>query len=461
MRNRFIGGVSAAWLIALAMAAPTWGAPLSEEPDLGTQAQPVGQRTDTDVWRRSNLFGDIGGLRTWMGNHGLSLGLTETSEYLYNTTGGLKTGGAYDGLTTLTLGLDTQKAFGWPGGQFNASFMNLHGSDLSQYNLGSYNTASGIELPQNWTRLWELWYDQSFLSQRFDVKVGQQSIDQEFMTSQNAALFVSAMMGWPGVPSYDMPSGGPAYPLSALGVRLRARITPSLTALVGVFDGDPLGNDPNNLRGTNFNVRNGTLFIGELQYSVNGGSAGSGLPGLYKFGIWYNTDTFGDLRYDNMGQPLARGGSTAVPQQHRGHYSIYAVADQAIWQPDPKNARALNIFARIVGAPDDRNLVNWSANVGLVLKKPFAGRDDDSFGIGLSYIRVGGNAVGFDRDSGHVTRSSETALEVTYQYQATPWWQIQPVFQYTIHPGAGQNPNDPLRSLGNTFVVGVRTNITF
>jgi len=468
LRKRIIGSAAGAWAIAHAAAAPAWAAPVSEEPDMTIQAQPINQWTG--VWTRSNLLGDIGGLRTWMGNHGLSLGLTETSEYLYNTSGGIRTGGAYDGLTTMTLGLDTQRAFGWSGGTFNASFMNLHGSDLSQTNLGSLNTASGIEQPRNWTRLWELWYDQKFPGNHFDVKIGQQSIDQEFMTSQNAGLFVNTMMGWPGLPSYDMPNGGPAYPLSALGVRLRARITPSLAALVGVFDGNPLGNDPSNMHGTNFNVQNGALFIGELQYSVNGGAASDGdmvapgshgLPGLYKIGVWYNTGAFADQRYDNAGLSLANPSSTGVALQHRGNYSLYAVADQTIWQPDPEDARALNVFARIMGSPDDRNLVSWSANAGLVLKKPFSGRDNDSLGIGLSYIRIGSHAAGYDQDSGNAVRSSETALELTYQYQVTPWWQIQPNFQYTLHPGAGQNPNNPLQSLRNTFVVGVRTNITF
>ena len=52
-------------------------------------------------------------------------------------------------------------------------------------------------------------------------KIGQQSLDQEFIVSQNALLFVNTMFGWPMVPSADLPGGGPAYPLSALGVRLR------------------------------------------------------------------------------------------------------------------------------------------------------------------------------------------------------------------------------------------------
>ena len=43
------------------------------------------------------------------------------------------------------------------------------------------------------------------------------------MVSSNALLFVNTMFGWPLIPSYDLPGGGPAYPLSALGVRLRVQ----------------------------------------------------------------------------------------------------------------------------------------------------------------------------------------------------------------------------------------------
>jgi carbohydrate-selective porin OprB len=117
-----------------------------------------------------------------------------------------------------------------------------------------------------------------------------------------------------------MPSGGPAYPLADLGVRVRGQITPSLTALAGVFDGDPLGNNPNNKSGTNFNLHNGTLFIGELQYAINQpadgemvGAGGGGMPGTYKVGVWYNNASFADQRFDNTGLSLADPLSTGIP----------------------------------------------------------------------------------------------------------------------------------------------------
>ncbi|MFP3563650.1 carbohydrate porin [Paraburkholderia sp. SIMBA_030] len=455
---------------AMAEANPD-AAPEAPEADLNIKATQTSQWTG--FWNRQTMLGDMGGLRPWLGKYGITFALTETSELLGNVRGGLDRGVAYDGLTTAAVQVDTQKAFGLPGGQFNVSALQIHGRNLSSDKLGTLNTASGIEA-QNTTRLWELWYQQSFLNKRVDVRIGQQSIDQEFITSTYSALFVNTMFGWPALPSYDMPNGGPAYPLSALGVRVRGQITPSLTALAGVFDGDPLGNNPNNRSGTNFNLHNGTLFIGELQYAINQpadgemvGASGGGLPGTYKIGVWYHNGSFADQRYDNTGLSLANPASTGIAANHRGDYSFYAVADQMIWRPNPDEARSLGVFARVMGAPGDRNLVSVAANLGIVLKAPFAGRDNDSAGLALTYIKVGSHAHGLDQDnlafSGgpYGVRTSETALEATYQYQVNPWWTLQADAQYTFNAGAGQNPSDPTQPLRNTFVIGVRTNITF
>jgi porin len=441
---------------------------LSETPEAGIKAQAQPSDQSTDFWTRQNLLGEMGGLRPWLGRYGMALGIAETSEYLANLRGGLARGGAYHGLTTMTFGVDTQKAFGLPGGTFYASALQIHGRSLSQDFLGTLNTASGIEAKAS-TRLWELWYQQAFLDKRVDVKIGQQSLDQEFMISQYAATFINAMLGWPAVPSIDLPSGGPAYPLSALGVRARGQISPSLTALAGVFDGDPLGNDRSNSSGTNFNLHNGALFIGELQYLINQPAEGEtdvgksrrGLPGTYKIGVWYHNGRFDDPGFDNTGLSLASPASTGIARRHHGNYSFYAVADQMVWRPNADEPKSIGVFTRIMGAPGDRNLVSFSANAGIVMKAPFKGRDNDSVGIGLAYIAVGRHASGFDADSGNVVRGSETAIEATYQYQLTPWWLLQGDLQYTFNAGAGQNPNDRTKALRNTLVIGVRSNIAF
>jgi porin len=181
------------------------------------------------------------------------------------------------------------------------------------------------------------------------VKIGLQSLDQEFITNQYSSLFLNAMMGLPIVPSADLYAGGPAYPLSSLGVRLRAQPSNGFTVLGGVFQNNPPGGPFNNdsqLRGStrwggNFDLRTGALIIAEVQYALNQPSAGemeygsheAGLPGTYKLGMWINTAPFPSPRFDSAGLSLADPAGNGVPQMLWNNFSIYGVVDQMIWRP--------------------------------------------------------------------------------------------------------------------------------
>ena len=316
-----------------------------------------------------------------------------------------------------------------------------------------------------------------------DLKIGQQSLDQEFIGSQYSGLFINTMMGWPLIPSVDLYAGGPAYPLSSLGVRLRAQPFSNVTVLGGVFDDNPPGGsfyDDSQVRGaeqagTKFNVKTGALFFAEVQYSINQPALGEldrgkgpkGLPGVYKLGGWYDTGFFPDQRIDDTGLSLADPNSSGNPKMRHGNFSIYGVFDQMIWRPDPDEARAIGIFARLMGAPGDRNLASFSVNGGIELKAPFKDRDDDTVGLGFGVAKVSGSAIKLDQDVNSFgtpspVRSSETFVELTYQYAVAPWWQVQPDFQYVWTPGGGiSNPLVPAKRIGNEAIFGVRTSIVF
>ena len=463
-------------------AGPTPGNPGT--PAVPTAPAPGQPGAASTFWTRSTLLGDMYGLRPWLGDYGITVGAQETSEVLGNVTGGTRRGADYDGLTLLSLGLDTEKAFGWKDGTFNISALQIHGRNLSTDTLDNIQTPSGIEANRA-TRLWELWYDQSF-GDTTDLKVGQQSIDQEFMVSTYSGTFINTMMGWPTVPSYDLYAGGPAYPLASLGVRARAMPLRNLTVLGGVFDDNPPGgsfDDNSQVRGAEqsgaaFNAGTGALFITELQYAINQpvegdvvrpGDGPPGLPGTYKIGAWVDTGRgFLDQRFGSDGRSLADPKSNGDPRHRPDNYSVYAVIDQLVWRPDPSGARALGVFARVMGAPSDRNFISFSLNTGLVLKAPFAGRDNDSIGIGYGLAKVSGRASELDQDTAAFSfmptpvRSSESFLELTYQFQAAPWWLIQPDAQYVFTPGGGiADPARPGRRIGNEAILGLRTNITF
>jgi porin len=469
------------WADAAVAAAPAVSLPT--EPEMFQPAQPdtaAGPFGFLAAIDRSNyLLGDMWGLRTFLSRYGMSLALQETSEVLGNVSGGSRQGFAYDGLTQATLQLDTERAFRWHGGTFNASALQIHGRNLSAENLLTLQTASGIEADRA-LRLWELWYQQKFFEEdRLDAKLGQQSLDQEFMATQNGAFFVNTMFGWPMLPSADLPGGGPAYPLSALGARLRARPTDSVTLLAGVFSGSPVGNDTGdpqkqNPSGTSF-PWNGALVIAELQYAYPALGAmieadkAEPLARVYKLGLWYDNKRFADQQFDNTGLSLANPASSGIPRTHRGNYAIYAVLDQIVWQDPEELDRTVSVFLRPMGTPlADRNLIDFSLNAGLTIHEPFLHRDSDTFGIGMGYAHVSARAAAHDRDTALFTgtftpiRSGETFIELTYQYQVKPWWQLQPDFQYVFNPGAGiANPNAPTKRVENEAVLGLRTTILF
>jgi porin len=431
--------------------------------------------------RTSFLLGDLFGLRTALAQYGISLAIQETSEVLGNLTGGVHRGADYDGLTQAELQLDTQRAFGWHGGLFNVSALQIHGRNLSADNLLSLQTASGIEADRS-TRLWELWYDQKFLDEdRLDIKVGQQSLDQEFIVNPNGAYFLNTMFGWPMVPSVDLPGGGPAYPLSALGVRARYRPIDPVNILVGVYNGSPSPTnqgDPQlaNPSGTSFPLNGGTLTFLELQYvypaigSMEEPGAGAPLGHTYRLGAWYDSESFADQRYDNTGLSLASPNSNGIPLAHHGDFSVYAVADQMVWRDPANPSRSVSVFGRVMDTPQpDRNLVDFSLNAGVVYHDPLPNRADDTLAIGMGYAHVSRQASALDQDTQltnptgfNPIRTSETYVEATYQYQLRPWWQIQPDIQYIFNPGGGiANPNNPNLRIKNELILGMRTNVLF
>jgi porin len=455
---------------------------LPESPFGADASAPASATTPPGPWgfldlQGQNLLGNMGGLRPALAKYGVTLTILENVETFGNLSGGVKQGLEANGLTTVTVQLDTQKAFGLNGGLFNVSGLQIWGGNLSADNLDNLQTVTGIEDPVG-IRLWELWYQQEF-GDKLDLKIGEQSLDQEFFVSQSASHFINTVWGWPMLPTADL-LVSPEFPVAGLGIRARAKVTDAVTLLAGVFNGRPIPkNSPNtpasNPHGVSFPLNTGVFAIAELQFTFPGSGAstktnGEGpLPGTYKIGAWYDSDSFNDLQDDNQGVPLASPTSNGMPATHHGNYSIYAIADQMIWRSKDPN-RNVNLFVRpMFTTLQGRNLISFSVDGGLTLHEPLPGRDNDVFGLGFGVARVSNSASGFDRQMQFFQpsvytpiRSSETFIEATYQFQALPSWVIQPDVQYFINPGLGiANPGEPTQRIKNEFVVGLRTNLNF
>jgi porin len=441
----------------------------------GLQAQAAAGATSTSdggLLNQKYLVGDFWGERSKLEDEGVIFTPNYTAETFGNPIGGVKQGVTYDGLLDLELTLDFKKMAGWDGSFHVSSYYpmgnGLTGSDTHELLTISDDTA------YNTLHLFELWYEQKLWDDKVALRVGQLAADQEFMISSNAANFLNATYGWPGILYLSAPT--PIYDYAAPGIRLQVDPDEHWRFLSGVYAGNPapdrLG-DPNpnrgpsddfNNSGTGFyiNGSQGLFCINELQYNLNKEDNATGLPGTYKIGGWLHTDTFSNLRYDNRGVPLASPASDGHPQAVDGNHGFYGIVDQAVWQDksDPKQTREIDLFCRGGDALGDRSIFDYYLDGGVTFNGLIPGRPSDLFGVATAYGHIGSGLQGFTEDQNNLDGTKvpvpdfEQNIEVTYLAQISQWWTVQPDLQVIIHPGGSA-------AIPTAVVLGCRTVINF
>ena len=441
----------------------------------------------------------FGGLRSSIEDAGVKFTFTYYGDAMGNPSGGVQQGAGYSGRFGAIIDGDLEKLIGWSGGAFHASVHEIFGHGLSANNLDNLMLVSSIEAP-NSTRLFNLWIEQK-LDSHSSLLVGQYTAAQEFLVSKSANLFVNSTFGWPVITAQDLPSGGPAYPIGALGARFLYKPNDQIVLRAAVFDGNPAGpgaGDPvtRDPHGLAFRLGDPVFMIAEMVFRYNqshpdasqnnvqqegerAGASGDlsasepslnqqGLPRSVKFGAWYIAGSFADPRFNAQDGLLAASGGQ--PLEHAGNFSAYGVFDQMIWRAAPGGDRGLSFFLRATGAPSDRNLIDFYVDTGLAFKGLFDSRPNDSLGIAFAYSRVSPRVAAYGQDLDAVTkiaapiRDFEAVFELTYQYQLAKNWTLQPDVQYIVHPGA--NVADPQVRTGvapipNAAVVGLRTILKF
>lgn len=416
--------------------------------------------------------GDPFGTRRWLAEHGVTFGFIHTTEALSNLAGGIRRGTVFDGKLEAIVGIDFGKLGGIDGLSFYANGFQLHGDSGPNRNLvGGLNTISNIEaLPT--TRLSELWLEQQFFGGKASLRAGQLVVDTEFLVSQYFNFFISS--DWPTNPKVNIPSGGPAYPLSTPGIRLKLDPTPQTTLLVAVFNGDPAGPgagepEERNRYGLNFRVKDPPFVVGEAQYRYNQERASTQLAGGARVGGWHHFDRFDDLRFDINGFSLASPLSNGFARRLRGNSGIYAVFDQQLYRPKGGDANSgVMIFGRAAYSPPDRSLVDLYVDGGIIFSGLLEARPADAFGLSFLYSHISNRARAFDRDIRFFAgvpiplRDYELSFELAYSATLVPGWTIQPNLQLVFHPGGNvsgvRSPVEPIR---DAVVVGVRSTMRY
>jgi porin len=386
------------------------------------------------------------------------IGVSYYGDALGAVSGGIAPGWAYEGRLGLILDVDLGQTVGWNGARLHASLHQIHGEQPTPDHVGALALLSGIEAEPN-TRLFNLWIEQQ-IGAKATLRLGQFTAAQEFVVSPTAGVFVNSTFGWPNILAQDLPSGGPAYPIGALGARL-SYAGPRGALLAAIFNGDPAGpggGDPQRRDrfGLNsFHLSGGPFLIGEAQVAL------PRTPIKLRVGGWW-------LDRPVPAQSLGPSSAPAAPQPRtrQGDWGAYAIVDSLIAK---RGAASLSGFARVGAAPGDRNLIDAYADGGLTLSGFLPRRPNDQLGFGVAWSRVGlaareADAAAISLGQLAVQRDYEAVVEATYQAQIGPHWQLQPDLQWIAHPGGhvpSPSPGRAQQAIPDALVVGLRNVVRF
>ena len=459
--KRLLGGALLVSSLALAAFRP-----------LPAHADAADSSSPQSIWEWGTLTGDWGGHRKALKDKGIEFTINYIGEIMNVVSGGVRRGSTYEGQLNVTTDLDLERLLGWKGMKAQATIFQIHDVDNRnvESNVESLADPSSIDaLPT--TRLFTAWIERDF-EKSASFRIGQLAADSEFIIAPTAAGLINSTFGWPALNMADLPSGGPAYPLATPGARLLVGQDKPWSFLTAIFSGNPAGShcttNPQacDRYGLTFSFSGGALIFAEARYTAEKTDHDAGQAAIYKLGGWYHTGDFADQRFgtDRAGHEVSLALPGISPLMHRGNWGIYAVADQPLWSA---GSRDISAFLRGEVVPADRNLVSWYVDGGIGIKAPFESRPKDSLTVGLAYSRISNDAIALDREkvatlgAGPI-RSGELALEVSYVAQISPWWSLQPDFQYIVRPGGGApDPANPSVRIPNATVIGLRTTIKF
>ena len=269
--------------------------------------------------------GDPAGIRKWLSERGMVYGLEYTNDILSNVRGGIRTGTIDQGKLQGILTVDFGKLAGWNGLSVFANFFQIHNTGrIRRDYVGGINTIAAIEAVPA-TRLSEVWLEQKFANDKASIRVGQLAADAEFFYSELSTMFLQS--DWPTIAAVNLPSGGPAYPLSTPGARLKIDPVKNVSLLFAVFNGDPAGPGagrratPQPLRPQFPGQRSAVRHRRGAVPAQHGQPKDTGLATTLKLGGWRHFGLFDDQRFANDGMllanPPASGLTASAPRQFR------------------------------------------------------------------------------------------------------------------------------------------------
>jgi porin len=397
----------------------------------------------SDIYERETLTDGFWGLNDNLANSGVEIGLGVTNIYQQNVHGGISThrkAGRFSGSYDLELLADMQKLLGIEGGSL---FVHAEGrwSKSGGIDGPSVRSAFGVNGdagPRRSMDVTELWYEQSMFEGALLFRIGKMDLftggfesenhpaafDRNTFANDETGQFLnSALVNNPTIP----------FPDYALGMSAFYNPNDWWYAAAGVLDAQ------NDARETGFRTtfhgEDYFFYIFETGITPQFNSANGLLQGAYRTGLWYDP------------QPKAHSDTA---KNYRDDVGFYLSCDQLLTKEnaDPEDNQGLGAFFRYGYANSKKNDIANFLSAGFQYQGLIEHRDDDVFAVGFAH------GVFSDRASSTYPEDYESAVELYYNAQISPWLSITPSLQYIANPGGAKGASDAV-------VLGLRLQMRF
>jgi len=378
-----------------------------------------------DFWHCASPTNGFWGLNDQLAPSGIEVGLGLTTAYQTNVKGGTSTNdrrGRHVGRYDLEMSMDMEKLLGIEGGSFF-----IHGwggwpneEGIDGHSIGSAWGINALSVGNRTIDIVECFYEGPLFSENLTIAIGKLDFTGIFDASEYAddecCQFLNAsLVDDPTIP----------FPEQGLGFVVNWAITDSWYIMTGVVDAQADGRET----GFRTALHKEDYFFYALETGITAAN------GTYRIGLW------------NDPQPKGSGNK-------RDDIGVYTSCDWMLHKEnvDPEDSQGLGGFFRYGYAHSKKNDIANFFSLGLQYQGLFDGRDDDILGLG--FVQGVFSDYAGANNGGNYTENHENVLEIYYNAQVTPWFNLSPGLQYISNTGGNKTIKDAV-------VFGLRAQITF
>jgi len=421
-----------------------------------------------DIWTRSTLSGDWGGLRNELAAKGVTLDMSLTQAAQGIVHGGKDTGWQFSGgRGNITVNLDSQKLGLWPGGFLT---LEAEGNFIPEDNfLKSVNGKTGALMPVNSNQLYptpagdnfnlpQLSFTQ-FLSPYAGLTIGKLDTTSgdanEFAHGKGDRQFMNLAFNINPVallttPYSTLGTGVIVLPTKDPKQAILSFLILSSTGLASTSGFDDL------------NANNLTFAAGGRMRTEF-----FGLTGHQSFAAQFSNKQFTSI--DQSARFIFENGAL---EGKKGSWNILYNFDQYLYEPKKGSGEGIGIFGRFGASDGNPNFMHYFYSLGVGGKGVIPTRENDRYGFGFYYIDVSNPKLEGLFRTIKLLRD-EYGFEGFYNVAITPWLLLTPDIQ--VVRGAqkdkitiGTRPG-PIglpfiasqKSIGTATILGIRLQMVF